>query len=185
MKPESATTFVFAVEQHGKFLSTRELGKKVLRDMEDRVPAGAAAVAIDFTSVIAMTHSLTDEFLGQYYSSLSTHDSAPATVTLTGMNDDVRETVIVCLERRDLIALGHQDEQLALLAASEVLNQTFTLALDLRKFTATNVADHLNITAPNANNRLKRLVAARALIRQQRVADRGGKEFTYTVPVVG
>jgi predicted transcriptional regulator len=48
-----------------------------------------------------------------------------------------------------------------------------------------NVAERLNITAPNANNRLKRLVAARALIRRQGVAERGGKEFTYCAPGVG
>ncbi|MBB4743922.1 hypothetical protein BJY16_007381 [Actinoplanes octamycinicus] len=34
-----------------------------------------------------------------------------------------------------------------------------------------NIAEGLNFTAPNANNRLKRLVAARILIRQQRVAE--------------
>ena len=103
-------------------------------------------------------------------------------MTITGLNDDTRETIIVAFERRDLIALEQQVRTLTLLAASEVLNETFELAQELETFTALKVADRLNLTAPNANNRLKRLVAARALIRRRGVADRGGKEFTYSAP---
>jgi STAS-like domain of unknown function (DUF4325) len=184
VKPESATPFSFAVKSHEVFLSTRDFGKKVLRDLEDRLPTGTAAVTIDFTGVAAMTHSFADEFLGHYYSGLGTHDAGPVTVILTGLNDELRETIVVCLERRDLIALEQQGGRLKLLAASDVLDQTFTLAQELHNFTAMDISKRLSITAPNANNRLKRLVAARALIRQQRVAERGGKEFTYSVPTV-
>jgi hypothetical protein len=184
VKPDPATTFTFFLNSHGDFLSTREFGKTVLRDLEDRTPIRTTTVIIDFTDVVAMTHSFTDELLGQLYSALATHDGTPATVMLTGLTDETRETIVVCLERRDLIALELHDRDVVLLAASEVLNQTFALAKELKDFTAMNIAEGLNITAPNANNRLKRLVAARALIRQQRVAERGGKEFTYTLPSI-
>jgi hypothetical protein len=182
VKPESATTFSFIVKSHDVFLSTRDFGKKVLRDLEDRLPTGTSAVIIDFAGVAAMTHSFTDEFLGHYYSGLATHEAGPVTVTLTGLNEDLRETIVVCLERRDLIALEQQGDQLMLLAASDVLDQTFALAQEIQTFTAMDIAKQLSITAPNANNRLKRLVAARAIVRQQRVAERGGKEFIYSVP---
>jgi hypothetical protein len=182
VKPDSATPFTYPVRSDKGFLSTRELGKTVLRDMQDKSPADAAAVVIDFSGVAAMTLSFTDEFLGQYYSSLATHGGRPATVALTGLNEDLRETIAMCLERRDLIALGWQDDRLRLLAASDVLVETFALAQTLETFTAMNVAERLGITAPNANNRLKRLVSARALIREQRIAERGGKEFRYSTP---
>ena len=74
-----------------------------------------------------MTHS----------SSLATQDAGPATVFLTGLTDELRETIVVCLERRDLIALERQDDQLRLLAASDVLNQTFTTAKEIHDFTGT------------------------------------------------
>ncbi|MFG1926857.1 STAS-like domain-containing protein [Cryptosporangium sp. NPDC048952] len=184
MKPESAAPFLFTVGSHNDFLSTRDLGKTVLRDLEDQTPADTATVIINFTGVVAMTHSFADEFLGQYYSALATQDGNPTTVFVTELNDELRETLTVCFERRDLIALEVQGQELGLLAASEVLNQTFALAQELRTFTAMNIAEHLKITAPNANNRLKRLVAARTLLRELRVAERGGKEFTYSVPIV-
>ncbi|MFD6757188.1 hypothetical protein [Micromonospora gifhornensis] len=101
---------------------------------------------------------------------------------MTGLNNDTRETIVIAFERRELIALERLGDDLALLAASEVLSDTFKLARELGTFTATTVAEQLRITAPNANNRLKRLVAARALVRRCGVAERGGKEFTYSVP---
>lgn len=85
----------------------------------------------------------------------------------------------MCLERRDLIALEWRDGRQSLLAASDVLVETFVLAEKLGTFTAMNVAERLNITAPNANNRLKRLVSARALIRETRVAERGGSSVCF------
>lgn len=172
----------FDVAEGERFLSTRPRGRSALRTMEDQTPANLSLLVIDFTNVDAMTVSFTDEFLGTYYSALATHDGPPTTVTITGLNDDTRETIIISFERRDLIALEQQASRLTLLAASEVLNETFELAQELETFTALNVAERLNITSPNANNRLKRLVAARALIRRRGVAESGGKEFTYSAP---
>ena len=182
MKPDSATPVAFDVGLHAKFLSTRERGRKMLHDMEDCVSPGDSLLKIDFTAVEAMTVSFTDEFLGKYYSALATQDDGPVTVFVTGLNDDTRETIIICFERRELIALEQLGDELTLLAASDVLKATFELAKELETFTATTISERLGITAPNANNRLKRLVAARALIRKRGVAERGGKEFTYCTP---
>jgi hypothetical protein len=184
VKPDSATAVAFDVGQHRAFLSTRERGRKVLHDLEDRTPPGTSLLVINFTNVEAMTVSFTDEFLGKYYSVLATQDDGPTTVLVTGLNDDTRETIVIGFERRELIALERLDDDLALLAASDVLKDTFELARKLETFTATTVAERLGITAPNANNRLKRLVAARALVRRRGVAERGGKEFTYSAPEI-
>ncbi len=189
MKPNPATSFTFTVRPHGKFLATREPAKLVLRELEDKIPANTHTVVIDFTGVDAMTHSYCDEFLARYYATLASTvnnrdgtDRNPAIVLLTGLEEDVRETITICLERCDLIALEDRDSQPFVLAASAVLNETFKAAQQLGTFTALQLAERMGVTAPNANNRLKRLVAARALLREQRVAERGGKEFTYAVP---
>ncbi|MER7007490.1 hypothetical protein ABT297_31220 [Dactylosporangium sp. NPDC000555] len=189
MKPDAATSFTFPVRPHGKFLATREPAKLVLRELQDKIPANTYTLVIDFTGVDAMTHSYCDEFLARYYATLASTgnnsdstDRSPATVLLTGLEEDVRETITICLERSDLIALEDRDGQPFVLAASAVLNETFEAARQLGTFTALQLAERMRVTAPNANNRLKRLVAARALLRRPGVAERGGKEFTYAVP---
>lgn len=184
MKPDSATAVTFDVGLHRAFLSTRERGREMLHDLEDHTPPGTSLLVINFTKVEAMTVSFTDEFLGKYYSALATQDDDPATVLVAGLNDDTRETIVIGFERRELIALERFNDDLALLAASDVLKDTFELAKELETFTAATVAERLAITAPNANNRLRRLVAARALVRRRGVAERGGKEFTYSAPEV-
>jgi hypothetical protein len=186
VKPEPAAPFTFYVVKVKDFLTTRDLGRRTLRDLQDKTSGGADTVVIDFDGVIAMTISFADEFLGEYYSTLAGRDTLPAVVALTGLHEELRETVAICLERRDLIAVEAQHGTSTLLAASNVITETFELAQELARkvgvFTAMNVASQLNISAPNANNRLKKLVSARALIRQQGVAERGGKEFLYVLP---
>ncbi len=186
MKPEPAAPFTFSVAKVKDFLTTRDLAKRTLRDLQDQTPGGADTVIINFDGVVAMTISFADEFLGEYYSTLAGRDTLPAVVALTGLHEELRETVEICLQRRDLIAAETQQGTLTLLAASNVIVETFQLAQKLAHevgaFTAMNVASQLNVSAPNANNRLKKLVGARALIRQQGVAERGGKEFSYLLP---
>lgn len=114
-----------------------------------------------------MCLSFTDEFLRKYYSTLATQDDGPTSVLVTGLNNDTRETIVIAFERRELIALERLGDDLVLLAASDVLSDTFKLARALGTFTATTVAEQMGISAPNANNRLKHLVAARALVRRR------------------
>lgn len=186
MKPEPAASFTFPVAKVKDFLTTRDLAKRTLRDLQDETLGSAETVIIDFDGVVAMTISFADEFLGEYYSALASRDTLPAVVALTGLHEELRETIDICLQRRDLIAAEEQLGTITLLAASNVITETFELAQKLARkagsFTAMNVASQLNISAPNANNRLKKLVGARALIRQQGVAERGGKEFSYVLP---
>lgn len=186
MKPEPAAPFTFTVAKVRDFLTTRDLAKRTLRDLQDQTPEDVNTVIIDFNGVVAMTISFADEFLGEYFNTLAGRDTLPSAVALTGLHEELRETIAICLERRDLTAVEAQYDGLTLLAASNVIAETFELAQRLARevgyFTAVNVASQLSISAPNANNRLKKLVGARALIRQQGVAERGGKEFSYALP---
>ena len=90
MKPDPATALTFDVGGHDAFLSTRDRGRKVLHDLEERISSGTNRLVIDFTNVEAMTLSFADEFLGKYYSMLATRDDGPATVFVAGLNEDTR-----------------------------------------------------------------------------------------------
>lgn len=106
--------------------------------------------------------SFTDESLGKYYSTLATQDDGPTTVLVTGLIDDTRETIIIGVEGCELIALERLGDDLALLAASDVLKETFELAKAMGTFTATTIAERLRISPPmritaiNASSLLER-----------------------------
>lgn len=100
-------------------------------------------------------------------------------VVLTGLNDDTNETIALVLERRNLLAIHREGTEDALLGADEYLSQTFATACLLNDFKASEIAERLQTTPQNANNRLKRLTAAGAVKRTRSSAERGGKEFTY------
>ncbi len=59
------------------------------------------------------------------------------------------------------------------------LVDTYERARSLAEFSALDLADALDVTAQNINNRLRRLVAAGALLRRRLPSDHGGKEFSY------
>ncbi|WP_371783904.1 STAS-like domain-containing protein [Streptosporangium subroseum] len=177
------STLSFPVGQKGPYLSTRSTARALREDLEKLIETSGdlAEVKIDFSQVEAMTISFADEFLGRFYSRMATGDFT-VIVNLIGLNDEeTRETVSICLERRDLVGVDADQHQL--LGKAEMLADTYQVARELGRFRATELASRLKITPQNVNNRLKKLVAAGALLRQ-RVTDleRGGKEFGYVVP---
>jgi DNA-binding MarR family transcriptional regulator len=176
-------TLEFNVGQDREFLATRSSGRSVRAELEDRIarerPDG---VLIDFAGVAAMAISFADEFLGRFYTSLAAGDIPVQWVLLLGLNEETQDEVSICLERRELAAAAIIHEEHVLLGAPQHLVDTYRLALTLGTFSAVDLSAHLNISPQNANNRLKRLVAAGAVQRRRVVADRGGKEFAYTVP---
>lgn len=179
-----ASTLEFDVGEHGAFLATRSSARTIRANLETKATAldPPDTVVIDFAGVEAMTISFADEFLGRFYATLATGDIPPQVVLLHGLNEDTRETVAVCLERRELVAATVSNGTTQLVAAPEFLVGTYQLAAALGTFRAGDLADRLGITPQNANNRLKRLAAAGA-VRRERVtmSERGGKEFLYTV----
>jgi hypothetical protein len=101
-----------------------------------------------------------------------------STVQLTGLNEETRDGVTVCLERRKQIAVDGDTNEL--LGDTAHLSDTWAAARRLGNFRAAQLADELTISLPNANNRLKKLVEAGALYRERCAGPkRGGKEFTY------
>lgn len=186
VKPEKIVELVlnFAVGEYGNFLATRGCAKTAREGLEAAIEAQPAArlVVIRFDDVEAMTISFADEFLGRFYIALASGHLATAGVQLSGLNEETREAVSICLERRDLVAVATAADETALVGKTEALRETFQAALGLGQFRAAELAAVLSITPQNANNRLKRLVDAAAIQRRQApIANRGGKEFVYTV----
>jgi hypothetical protein len=175
----------FQVGQGGAFLATRGKARSLRDSLEKRLAADPAgdSVEIDFSGVEAMTISFSDEFLGRFYASLAAGDVRPVAVLLTGLNEENTEAVIVCLERRDLAAVAEAEDYRQLVGAQDFLADSYQHAVQLRRFKAGEFAASLGITPQNANNRLKRLVAAGA-VQKERItaAGRGGKEFSYALP---
>ncbi|MEU3298066.1 DUF4325 domain-containing protein [Streptomyces longwoodensis] len=173
----------FPVSKPGAFLSTRGTGAHKRGELESALrSAGPASILeIDFTGTEAMTHSFVDEFLGKLYVSLAAGDVQAAVVRLIGLNEETRESVAVCLERRKQFAVQGEDH--TLLGETTVISDTYAEALKLGAFRAQELAEALGISVTNANNRLKRLVQAGALSRDRAPGpERGGKEFEYIAP---
>ncbi len=165
----------------GKYPVTRSRGKDG-RDRLDDILSGynGLDLTIDFSGVEAMNQSFVDEFLGRF---LVSHDfgATDATVKVTGLDEDTRFSIVVCVERRDT-QVAILDSGALTLVGDKFLAETFEKALTLGTFRATALAEELKLSAQNANNRLKRLTAAGALRKSQVTgSSRGGKEFEYTV----
>ncbi|GGQ97235.1 DUF4325 domain-containing protein [Streptomyces pilosus] len=187
MKPQKRETLLaYPVKEHGTFLATRGKGADARRTLEEQLSAAApiSLLTIDFGGVEAMTNSFVDEFLGKFYLLLSAGDVNADGVRLVGLDEETRDGVTVCLERRKQIALDGDTHEL--LGDAAILAGTYAEAQRLGSFRAAQLAEALSISLPNANNRLKRLVEAGALYRERASGpERGGKEFTYRVPSAG
>ncbi|MCH0561164.1 winged helix-turn-helix transcriptional regulator [Streptomyces sp. MUM 16J] len=173
----------FPVQPYGEFLFTRAAGAAARADLEEQLRQSDALsmLTIDFAGVIAMTNSFADEFLGKFYTLLPAEGHAVEAVQLAGLNEETRDAVTVCLQRRKQFAVDAESH--TLLGDAEVLTDTYESARKLSAFRAAELADELHISLPNANNRLKRLLEAGALRRERSAGpDRGGKEFIYSVP---
>lgn len=177
------SVLTFLVSERGTFLSTRSAGAQLRVELEAllRSAGPPQMLEIDFAGTEAMTHSFVDEFLGKLYVSLAAGDVRASGVTLTGLNEETRESVAVCLERRKQFAVQGEDH--TLLGDTNVMPDTYVQARKLKVFRAQELAQALGISVTNANNRLKRLVQAGALDRDRAPdPERGGIQFVYTLP---
>jgi hypothetical protein len=174
-------SIVFNVVQLGAFPATRSLAREGRTTLEETLTGKTSVdLTIDFTNVTAMTISFADEFLGKF---LSTFDVAKQEITIkvTGLNEENAEAVSICVQRRETQVVVLDSHGALKLDGPSPLPETFNTALELGEFKANDLAQRLDITPQNANNRLKRLAAVGA-VRKARVTttQRGGKEYFYT-----
>jgi hypothetical protein len=173
----------FPVGSPNAYLATRSDARLLREDLENRIAQQQPdEVQLDFSDVKAMTISFADEFLGRIFTSLAAGDIQTGAIILAGLNSENQEAAAICLERRSLIAAAASHGHVTLLGAPSYLLDTYLRALHHATFSALHLADELEVTPQNMNNRLKRLAASGALRRERTNSDRGGKEFAYAIP---
>lgn len=176
----------YEVAPWGVFLATRDRGRKVREDMEAKLgelPSGDTLV-LTFAGVEGITVSFGDECIAKLIIDRSTGALADRGVVVEAVNEDVRETLEAVLVRRKISAVClDQDGHPEILGEREWLPATLDAAMELRSFSASDLAHKLNLTPQAANNRLKALVASGAVVRERVVPEGGGKEFNYTVVI--
>lgn len=173
----------FSVLQLGEYPATRGLGQEGRARLDDLLAdRDGVDLTIDFAGVVVMNISFVDEFLAKFLTSRD-FSATGTTVTVTGLDADNRDSVLVAVERRETyVVLRKQDGHLVLVG-DKMLGETFDKAVELGTFKATDLAEALSVSAQNANNRLKRLARAGALRKAQvRGSTRGGREFVYEAP---
>ena len=175
-------TFVFRVLPLGPFLATRSKARQGRHQLETGIAdAQASSLTIDFSGVEAMTISFADEFLGKLATTLDAALGHDVLVKVSGLNEETREAVDICLERRDSAIAAVEPEGLTLLG-NAFLSESFLVARELGTFKATEFAERLHITPQNANNRLRKLQAFGAVQRRRSAGgEHAGKEFLYAV----
>jgi hypothetical protein len=167
-----------------KFLTNRPEGEQLREDLEQQlqqVHAGEV-VEISFAKVDAMIGSATDEFLGKLLTARGAGDLPDVAFVISGLNDNTRFEIELCLARRNAAVAARTDQGVELLGGDNYLKDTFARAASRVEFRASDLADELRVTPQNMNNRLKRLVDDGALLRE-RDRDANGKQFIYRVPV--
>lgn len=172
---------VYRVKDIAAYPTTREQGRSG-RVQLDRLLDGQRDpdLTITFDGVAGMTHSFIDEFLGRFLS-MDELERLGITVKVASMSHENLETLEVCLERRsEFVAHVDAQDRLRLLAADQVAQDTFQAVVERGRCKAVDVAEMLNTSPQNANNRLKRLARFGA-VRKSPVTggSRGGREFAY------
>lgn len=180
------TPYKIAERWSSAFLATRDRGRRVREDVEaelGRIAVGET-LALDFTDVEGVTVSFGDELLAKLVIDRQTGQFTDRGLVVEGANEDVHETLETVLARRKVAAVNlDADGRPEVLGGPGWLPETLAAAVELRTFSAAELAGRLGLTPQAANNRLNGLVAAGAAVREQVVPQGGGKEFGYRVAV--
>lgn len=174
------------IEQAGKSsFATRtaaaDMRAKVQVEMNGVRPGDS--VELDLAGVEAMTISYADELVAKLAAERRIYGTSDWFFSISHATPEVAETIEVALERRNLFLVHESDDGVELLAAPAHLEETFEAAIELGEFTARELADHLGIALPAANNRVKALSSAGAVIRERSDPAHGGRQYLYRTEV--
>src|SRR4051794_25861752 len=98
VSPMSLNPLVYDLSRHGKVLATRELGREVGRTAADRLN-GAQALILGFWGIEVASPPFLDELTRALHTVLWGGESSRLLV-VSGLNEDVRESLAIVLERR-------------------------------------------------------------------------------------
>ena len=182
----AAITYEISERWSSSFLATRDRGRRVREDVEREIAKldAGKTLALNFAGVEGVTVSFGDELLAKLVIDRASGQSVDRGLIVEGANEDVRETLETVLMRRKVAAVNiDADGQPEILGGPGWLPQTLTAALELRSFSAAELAELLGLTPQAANNRLAGLVATGGVVRDRVVPEGGGKEFGYRVAI--
>ena len=168
------------------FLATRERGRRVREDIDERLVglSPGEILVLNFSGVEGITVSFGDECVAKLIMARASGDFADRGIVIEGANEDVRETLEAVLSRRKLSVISiNETGKPEVLGERGWLPATLAEAIELRSFSASDLAERLGLTPQAANNRLKLLVTSGAVVRERVVPEGGGKEFSYTVVI--
>lgn len=178
----SMKMITFHMAEHGRssVLATRDLGRRVGRDVQDEL-AGAEILLLTFTGVEVASPPFLDEILRAVHSVLRGGDTKLMVITLD-MNEDVRESLELVLERHKLMLATLSGSQIKLLGGTRQLAETLREAQKLGEFTAPELAERLRLKLPNLHQRLKALTEAGVLMREADDTAERGRRHRYRAP---
>jgi len=165
--------------KHGRVLATRPLGREVGRAASD-ILADSDGLLLSFYKVDVASPGFLSEVVNALRGTLMSTDDR--WLLLTGMNEDVRESVELVLQR-ERMALGElEHDQIELLGGSSQLHETLREAQKMGTFTAPDLAERLNLKLPALHQRLSQLLEAGVLSREDDPTATRGKRGRYTAP---
>jgi hypothetical protein len=163
--------------EHGRVLATRATGRDVGRTVAERL-AAEPGLLMSFYGVDVASPAFLVELIGAVRAIRVT--AGDRWLLLTGMNEDVRESVELVLDRLK-VSLGNlQGEQIELLGGTKQLEDTLREAQQLGTFTAPELAERLEMKLPALHQRLNRLLESGLLIREDDPTATRGKRGKYT-----
>lgn len=152
-----------AFKMPGKVLGTRALGREVADQLRERAGDGAQDLFVDFTGVQVASSPFLDELALALRAWNADHPDR--FVVLTNLNEDVQDTLGLVLERRDMMLVAVEKGTLRLIGGRAHLDETLKAAQELEVFTASELAEQLELKLPNLHQRLVALQATGAVVR--------------------
>jgi hypothetical protein len=167
----SVNPVIYDLGGHGPVLANRATGRTA-GEKAARKWAKSDALIVGFWNVEVASAPFLDELLRALRGALAGGDSQRLLV-VSGLNDDVRESLAIVLERRRWAMAELKRDHLELLGGREHLDATLDEAQKLGAFTAPDLAKRLELKLPNLHSRLQQLAEAGAIARAEDSAGRG------------
>lgn len=165
--------------EHGRVLATRSTGREVGRAVADRLTE-SPGILLSFFGVDVASPSFLFELISETKAALITPPSK--WLLVAGMNDDVRESALLVLDRLKMIVGTLDHGQIEVLGGPQHLQETVRAAEELGSFTAPDLAEQLRIKLPALHQRLNQLVEAGVLTREDDPTATRGKRGKYMAP---
>jgi hypothetical protein len=165
--------------RNGRVLATRPAGREAGRNAAELL-ADADCLLVSFWQVDVASPPFLAEVVNALRAVLIADEKR--WLLLTGMNEDVKESMELVLHRQKMSITALEGDHIELLGGSTQLIETLREAQRMGTFTAPDLADRLKIKLPALHQRLKALVEAGAVSREDDPTATRGKRGKYSAP---